>query len=414
MTELPTHDANAERAILGAALRSIAAADLAAGIVTARDFYVPHHEQIWEIIRRLRGHHKPCNYQIVSSELAATNIPRTLPYELEAECASTEADSIRHFAAIIRSYATRRRLVLTCRRLVQRAENPETDPLTLAAAAATEMAGVRDAGDTTDIAIRSLGEIMATEDDPYDWAIPGLLERGDRLILTGGEGGGKSTMLRQIGICAAAGIHPFTHEPIDPCRVVLIDAENSERQFRRHSRGILAQTKLMGTDPTEGMYAEFPGRIDITTDRVLSSIHKTIDAVQPDVMIIGPLYKLTPRAIQTDDEATPLLVALDSIRDRRVALIMEAHAGHAQSSAGQRNYRPRGSSAMLGWPEFGYGLEMDPEAPDGERRIIMRSWRGDRDERDWPTYLKSGGMFPWTPQRTSDSVPAWQPLRSVQ
>jgi RecA-family ATPase len=41
--------------------------------------------------------------------------------------------------------------------------------------------------------------------------IPGLLERRDRLMLTGEEGLGKSYLLRQIAVMAAAGLDPFDH-----------------------------------------------------------------------------------------------------------------------------------------------------------------------------------------------------------
>lgn len=415
MANEPTHDTIAERAVLGAALRSPAAATLAAGMLVPEDFWVPDHETVWKAILRLRRDKKPASVQAVTSALFAAGQHRLhlMPFELEAGCDSAEPEAVRHFAGIVRSYATRRRLVVAARQIIQKCENPGRDPFTLAAEAVTEMTRVRDFGDPDDITIRSLAEIMATEDDPYDWVIPGLLERGDRLVLTGGEGGGKSTMLRQIAICSAAGIHPFTHEPMDPCRVVLIDAENSERQFRRKSRGIVIQARTIGKDPSDSLFAEFPGRLDLTTERALSAVHKTLDAVQAHILIIGPLYKLSPKAIQTDDEATPLLVALDSIRDRGVALIMEAHAGHAQTGSGHRNWRPRGSSALLGWPEFGYGIEPDSE-PSHARQIIMRPWRGDRDERDWPTYFRSGGIFPWTPIRTSDSNPAWRPTGGSQ
>ena len=57
-----------------------------------------------------------------------------------------------------------------------------------------------------------LAAIMATadahEDDDYDWVIPGLFERQDRMIVTGAEGYGKTTWLRQLAIMFAAGLHP--------------------------------------------------------------------------------------------------------------------------------------------------------------------------------------------------------------
>ena len=61
-----------------------------------------------------------------------------------------------------------------------------------------------------------LYEFISIVDPPSDWVIPALLERGDRLIWTGFEGLGKSVITRQLAVCAAAGVHPFTGEPITP------------------------------------------------------------------------------------------------------------------------------------------------------------------------------------------------------
>jgi replicative DNA helicase len=116
----------------------------------------------------------------------------------------------------------------------------------------------------------------------------------------------------------------------------------------------------------------------------------------PDIVMLGPLYRLAPRALQTDDEAAPVIAALNLIRARGSAIILEAHAGHAQGPGGRRDLRPRGSSALMGWPEFGYGLRWaDDETARQERTVEMVSWRGDRDEREWPEKLTAGGTWPW-------------------
>jgi len=122
-----------------------------------------------------------------------------------------------------------------------------------------------------------------------------------------------------------------------------------------------------------------------------------LDTFTPDVLFIGPLYRLTPRAINSDDDAAPLLAALDTIRDRGVALVMEAHAGHAVGVGGERDLRPRGSAALMGWPEFGLGLRVDRD--DSETFNVV-PWRGGRDSREWPSRMRRGFFreeFPWVP-----------------
>src|SRR5690606_20278264 len=111
--------------------------------------------------------------------------------------------------------------------------------------------------------VPTLADVLAIE-DTYDWVIPGLLERMDRLVLTGGEGLGKSTWLRQIAVLAAAGIHPTRHaERIDPVRVTVIDTENTERQWRRKVRPLVHKAARVGAvDPGATIRLLCTGRMD--------------------------------------------------------------------------------------------------------------------------------------------------------
>lgn len=221
------------------------------------------------------------------------------------------------------------------------------------------------------------------------------VDNADRMYLAGRQmvPTHNSTFVRQIAIASAAGIHPLTFEPMTPLRVLVVDAENSEKQWRRKAAGLANQAARHGAvDPRETVRISCVSRLDITTERDLSAVHALIDAHKPDLVAIGPLYKLVPRAITNDDDAAPLIDALDSLRARGVALVMEAHAGHGQSGSGVRDLRPRGSAALLGWPEFGMGLQVDRDNP---RRANLVRWRGDRDERAWPDQIERGSKTGW-------------------
>src|SRR5690606_41049990 len=103
--------------------------------------------------------------------------------------------------------------------------------------AAEKIQAARDSSDASQaVATETLRALLAAVDEPYAWVVPGLLERSDWLILTGSEGLGKSTLFRQMAVCAAAGINPFTAERHAPQRVLYIDVENSRRQAKRALR----------------------------------------------------------------------------------------------------------------------------------------------------------------------------------
>ena len=307
----------------------------------------------------------------------------------------------------VRDGALRYRLGLMVGQMHQRISDtstPVADSVSDMLAALTQ---IRDGatGGTT-LAAKTLGEILATEDEPEDWVIPGLFERGDRLILTGYEGLGKTTWLRQIGICAAAGLNPVTLDPLDrQIRVLFVDVENSERQWRRETRGIAVAAERGGLgSPRDYVHVHTGARMDLRKDRDLGLVHRLVDQYQPEILVIGPLYRLTPNGINNDEEAAPLIAALDTLRDRGLVLAMEAHA--PKGSMGERNLAPRGSAALMGWPEFGFGLA--PQDKDETGRIqtaeVVR-WRGDRDRgRQWPKMLWAGGPFPWTADEVSNST----------
>lgn len=250
--------------------------------------------------------------------------------------------------------------------------------------------------------VPTLSEILATPDAEVDWVIPGFLSRRDRFVLTGMEGFGKTTLFRQIMVCAAAGIQPFTFARIRPVSVLVVDTENDAEQWRWETRSMVALAARYGArNPGDAMHVHCTGRLDVTRERDIGLVHSLLDAHRPDILAIGPLYKLSPGGMNDDRDASPVIAALDSIRDRPdgPAMLMEAHAGHATAGDGRRNLRPRGSSMQLGWPEFGVGISPNPDdyAEGGTKTLAdVQRWRGSRIRgRHLPATLRSGGDWPW-------------------
>lgn len=242
-----------------------------------------------------------------------------------------------------------------------------------------------------------LWDFIACGDEPYDWLVPGLLERMDRLMLTGFEGLGKSMLTRQIAVCVAAGLHPFTFEEIPPARVLMIDCENTERQSRRKFRR-LAETSVRYRRrvPSGGLrLIHRPDGLDLTRGDDPDWLIERVTAHQPDLLVIGPFYKLHESNANEELQTRKVTVVLDTIRAQAgCALVIEAHAGHGEQGS-KRSPRPTGSSLLLRWPEFGFGLVPAGEPPS--RFVDVKGWRGPRDERDWPQALAWGkpDQWPW-------------------
>jgi replicative DNA helicase len=394
------NDDLAEQSVLSCCFQSPLALERASAILTAADFYNPKHECLWGVLKALKAEGRPTDATAVQLALKAD--PALMAAHLAAALNGAVVDSVEHYASEVKGFSRRRQIIAACRVTLQKAENLDNDPQPLISEAVNRLAGIRDLG-APDISTVMLGELMAEEEEPYDWVIPGLLERMDRLVLTGEEGLGKSVFLRQLALMGAAGIHPFTREPMKPIKAHIIDLENTRRHVKRQLRGMWVQAKIQGQDPSDRVAIDCrPQGIDICRDADLSWVNRCLDATQPDLLIIGPLYKLAPRALQTDDHVAPVIAAIDSIRARNITIAMEAHAGHGTKND-ERNMRPRGSAALMGWPEFGYGLRWN-EVGD----VDMVAWRGDRDERHWPPRIRRGGQWPWTPVNPQVSDEEWQ------
>lgn len=245
---------------------------------------------------------------------------------------------------------------------------------------------------------QDLHRFLAVVDPPTSWVIPGLLERGDRLIWTGTEGLGKTVVVRMLAVCAAAGVHPFTDERFPPQRVLMIDCENSERQSRKHFRNLERVARLRSSPvPDDGMFIiHRPAGIDLARAEDAAWLLERVTAHKPDLLICGPFYRLHAAEKEEESAARRVVAALDAARVQAdCALVVEHHAPHA--SNGARSLRPFGSSLLMRWPEMGMGIA--PASEDTPcRNVDVKPWRGNRDERHWPRALRWGNSdtaWPW-------------------
>lgn len=304
-------------------------------------------------------------------------------------------ENVAHYARIVADAGQSRRLRAAAERFMQLADSTEIPAADKLAMARKELEHIASEYATA-ADVPTLADILATPDAEVEWIIPNLISRRDRFVLTGEEGFGKTTLFRQILIASAAGIHPFDFTPIKPVTALVVDTENDEGQWRWETRAMARLAAKYGArNPAEAIHVHCTGRLNITSERDSGLVHSLLDKYRPDVLAVGPLYKLSPEGMNSDKDASPVIAALDRIRDRPdgPAMLMEAHAGHAMTGDGHRNLRPRGSSMQLGWPEFGVGIAPDPDDPTVAR---VRRWRGSRIRgRRIPDSLRSGGDWPW-------------------
>jgi replicative DNA helicase len=384
---VPPHSAEAEEALLGALLLTREA--LAEGLAhaTADDLYRPAHAQLFAAMASLHARGEPVDPVTLRAEMRPADLEGLggagALVSLMAACPSTSGAG--RYAGIVARAAARRRAIAALAEATEAAYAGDDEG---AREALAEAADVLSGGCAPAEPDDDLDAFLDVAEPEYDWVVPGLIERGDRVILTAAEGVGKSTLLRQAAVQLASGTHPFTGEAIVPARVLYVDCENPPRLLRRKLRPLRA--KARGTpcyDPANLVFKARPEGLDLHAPDDARWLEGCCERVRPDVVLIGPLYKLASE--DPNEERTAKLVAalLDRLRVRHgFALVLEAHTPNEASTGGRRVERPFGWSGWRRWPEFGLFL-----APDGS----LRHWRGARDERDWPAALKRGGAWPW-------------------
>lgn len=235
-------------------------------------------------------------------------------------------------------------------------------------------------------------DFLDGEDPDYDWVIPNLLERGDRAIFTGGEGKGKSTLLRQIAVATASGIHAFTLQPIEPKRVWYIDLENPKRTVRREMRKHFGDVEI---PHGRLLLSNWSQGVDLHSPNYVTAMTEVFKQFRPDLVVVGPMYKMSSQPLEREEHSKGLALVLDTwLSNFEFALVMESHQPHGTvvpdvdpKRRMHRPERPVGSSLWMRWPEFGYCLE---------DAGVLRPWRGKRDDdRAWPEKLIRGEEWPW-------------------
>lgn len=387
-------DLNAERALLGACLLSDMAIADSREIVEPGDFSGERHQEIYAVIcdQATRGR---VDAVTVASALADQS---ALEYLHGLQNATPSISAARQHASTIADYRLRRDLVWATGEIVNLAHNEldagEAADKSRALLQPLDMPMGRGAPDP------DIDSFIASTDTAYDWLIPDFLERRDRMLVTAGEGGGKSVLLTQIAVQTSCGIHPWTHAEFKPRNVLLIDLENSPRMVNRRL-SMLRKQAGPNYDPQRLRVHTRPDGINLLTRSDRRWLIDRVESNAAELLVIGPVYRMSAGVaargdVGGEDHARQVTQALDEIRNRcNVTLVAETHAPHGQNGMG-RDLRPFGSSVWLRWPEFGIGLRRHD--PDSWERWDLEHWRGPRDQRTWPSHLmRAAGRWPWTP-----------------
>ena len=347
--------------------------------LSPEDFYRPLYGQIFAVIRELTSKGDYIDYVTVQNELRSRGAEVELGILSSLQLNTPGTHGAPRWAQIILEKSDARRTL----HVLSDATNDiydGFDPYETSAKIGKELALLgtpadRESEATTLAYLESLGDTAS----PI--VIPGILRQDWRTIVVGAEGASKSTIIRSIAITASQGHHPFWFSnKMPPVRVLLVDLENPVEAITETGSQLMKYVRQRDPEIYDEERLKIwrrPGGINLRIQRDRADLQREIITHQPDLVAIGPLYKMYSRnSSETYEEsAEDVMNILDDLRTKyNFALLMEHHA--PKPSGGQkRDMSPFGSSLWLRWPEIGISLYANKTDP---RIINVRRFRGDR------------------------------------
>lgn len=395
VAQIAPHSPEAERAVVGAGIYSVEALRAAEGMIGPQDFYLPALGAVFDAACRLDRAGEAVSPHTVAAAMAADPALPAVGGLSGLLALTAEAPSVsnaRYLCATIIEHAARRRLLdaaMTVREGVGALLPPES---ILDRARADLDAVPLGAGTGLPPGVLNGDDWLGVDvDQSAPWVVTGMIRRSWRMIFVADPGAGKSWLTTQMAVKVAQGLHPFTEERVrvEPRPTLVIDAENPYDAIQVRLRRLLSRAHFDAKawyDPDRFHLMPAPGGIDLRSVADRRRVEATLRATRPDLVVMGPLYKLFRRRPNEDHEEAALDCqnVLDDLRTRYgFALVIEAHAPHGE-------LRVRGSAAWGGWPEVGHGLRVS-DAGD----FTVEPFRGDRIAAAWPGAYRRGGNMAW-------------------
>lgn len=201
--------------------------------------------------------------------------------------------------------------------------------------------------------------MLSTQPEPVPWLIERFAVPGTVTMVAGREGQGKSMLALALATAVGHGA-TFLGMGCTPGRVLVVDAENGEREAHRRIHG-------MGVKPDTLIYVEAEG---FSLSKDLALLEALVAEHKPQLLVLDSLRSLTPSLDENDSAQAEAAVrpVQALVRRHNCACLLLHHAGK-----GGHEYR--GSTALGAAVEIGFTLARDPTDPEKRTRRQLSCWK---------------------------------------
>lgn len=390
---VPPHSKETEESFLGVALLSREAVEYGVSHLDASDFYLPLHQRVFDAIRSLYEQGAAVNHMTVTDEIRRLGAEVKVADILGLHSNAPGVTGFERYASTVKEHSAARRALATIHEATAALYDGK-DPYAIAECVADKLNGLDRIGS---LPKRCWLNMDAYLDQPVPAAgeelIPGLCYRDSRIIVLASEKAGKSVALRQLGYCAASGLHPFRHTAMKPIRVAILDCENPDRELRRTGALLRKRMRTAGAWTSENLsMSSYTFGFDLRDPKCWSELQTWLEQFRPELLIAGPIYKMMVSQPNENDVrfADAFQQKMGRLLERfGCAAIFEHHA--PMGIKGEREIRSMGGQRWAAWPDCTVALvaAMDKQGqPTGE--LIVNFPHPTRGDFEWPDRLSRG------------------------
>lgn len=361
---MPPQALEAEDSLLGALLVNPSGWEDIAGLLTADDFHTPVNQLVFAALEEMQRAHLDIDPVTVATKLRTDGLGEHGQYLMHLVGSTPKISHLHTYGWQILDAAQARRLVWLGSQLAElgysRAEDGFERARLLVHDASRDM--MRTGLVTTTPLLSDLLDASPTW-KVADWIIPGMLARKHRLVIAARGGRGKSTFIRQTVCFLAAGFHPFLGDSLHMYKAAMrtalvVDLENDAEAWMLETRPMMEMLRAKsGIWPLPIALHALGGRsydpVQNRSDKL--DLFARLRETSPDVLVIGPLYKLDQKSgAEWHQTAGRIQDLLDDIRETfKCAIIVEAHVGSSGAAV-------RGAKDWEFWPELVKRLSFFP------------------------------------------------------